>query len=135
MLMSELNPVKLATMTNVTAWVQIACPRLSIDWGEGFKAPLLTPYEALVTLGVVDPWWSKSREAEERVAPTTSLASASSETFSEEVEMTGMEPYPMDYYAKDGGVWNSSYHKDSASVGGVDVSRPGGRPGRSRVAS
>ena len=20
-------------------------------------------------------------------------------------------PYPMDYYAKDGGVWNSSYHK------------------------
>ena len=23
----------------------------------------------------------------------------------------GVAPYPMDYYAKDGGVWNSSYHK------------------------
>lgn len=26
-------------------WVQIACPRLSIDWGEAFSKPLLTPYE------------------------------------------------------------------------------------------
>lgn len=26
-------------------WVQIACPRLSIDWGEAFGKPLLTPYE------------------------------------------------------------------------------------------
>ncbi len=25
----------------------------------------------------------------------------------------GMEAYPMDYYAKDGGVWNSSYHRNS----------------------
>ena len=25
----------------------------------------------------------------------------------------GMEAYPMDYYAKEGGVWNSSYHKPS----------------------
>lgn len=26
----------------------------------------------------------------------------------------GQEAYPMDYYAKDGGVWNSSYHKTPA---------------------
>lgn len=26
-------------------WVQVACPRLSIDWGEAFDKPLLTPYE------------------------------------------------------------------------------------------
>lgn len=26
-------------------WVQVACPRLSIDWGEAFSKPLLTPYE------------------------------------------------------------------------------------------
>lgn len=26
-------------------WVQIACPRLSIDWGTAFEKPLLSPYE------------------------------------------------------------------------------------------
>ena len=30
-------------------WVQVACPRLSIDWGEFFERPLLTPYEAMVS--------------------------------------------------------------------------------------
>lgn len=28
----------------------MACPRLSIDWGEFFDRPLLTPYEAMVSL-------------------------------------------------------------------------------------
>ena len=32
------------------SWVQIACPRLSIDWGQFFDRPLLTPYEAMVSL-------------------------------------------------------------------------------------
>ncbi|CAO2644186.1 2-(3-amino-3-carboxypropyl)histidine synthase subunit 1 [Lemmus lemmus] len=31
-------------------WVQVACPRLSIDWGSAFSKPLLTPYEAAVAL-------------------------------------------------------------------------------------
>jgi hypothetical protein len=37
----------------VAAWVQVACPRLSIDWAAGATgaAPLLTPYEAFVALG------------------------------------------------------------------------------------
>ena len=36
------------------AWVQIACPRLSIDWGRAFeRAPLLNPYEAHVALGKI----------------------------------------------------------------------------------
>jgi diphthamide synthase subunit DPH2 len=26
-------------------WIQTSCPRLSIDWGAGFRAPILTPYE------------------------------------------------------------------------------------------
>lgn len=26
-------------------WIQIACPRLSIDWGTAFSKPLLSPYE------------------------------------------------------------------------------------------
>lgn len=29
-------------------------------------------------------------------------------------EKRGEEAYPMDYYAKEGGVWNSSYHKAPA---------------------
>ena len=44
-LMSELTPEKLRMM-DVDAWIQVACPRLSIDWGEGFDLPILTPYEA-----------------------------------------------------------------------------------------
>jgi len=57
-LLSEVFPAKLALFTGVEAWVQVACPRLSIDWGEAFKtAPLLTPYEALVCLDDVE--WQK----------------------------------------------------------------------------
>ncbi len=44
-LLSEVAPWKLDMMSNVDAWIQIACPRLSIDWGEGFRKPTLTPYE------------------------------------------------------------------------------------------
>lgn len=37
MLLSEITPTKLAAMApSFDAWVQVACPRLSIDWGEGF---------------------------------------------------------------------------------------------------
>jgi 2-(3-amino-3-carboxypropyl)histidine synthase len=35
-LMAELNPAKIATISNIEAWVQVSCPRLSIDWGAGF---------------------------------------------------------------------------------------------------
>jgi len=59
-LLSEISPAKLARMTRsaenpegVDAWVQIACPRLSIDWGGAFGGvPLLNAYEALVALEV-----------------------------------------------------------------------------------
>lgn len=54
-LLSEVAPWKLQLMEGVDAWVQIACPRLSIDWGEGFTKPTLTPYEALVALSEVSP--------------------------------------------------------------------------------
>ena len=51
-LMSEIFPHKLAMFDScIEAWVQIACPRLSIDWGAAFKAPLLNPYEAQVAFG------------------------------------------------------------------------------------
>jgi 2-(3-amino-3-carboxypropyl)histidine synthase len=53
LLLSELSPAKLARFdAAVDAWIQIACPRLSIDWGAAFSKPLLTPYEAEVALGI-----------------------------------------------------------------------------------
>ena len=39
--------------SDVDAWIQIACPRLSIDWGYAFDAPLLNPYEAAVVLDAI----------------------------------------------------------------------------------
>uniref|UniRef100_A0A096MAV3 2-(3-amino-3-carboxypropyl)histidine synthase subunit 1 n=1 Tax=Poecilia formosa TaxID=48698 RepID=A0A096MAV3_POEFO len=49
-LLSEVFPSKLDLIPDVDAWVQIACPRLSIDWGTAFSKPLLSPYEAAVAL-------------------------------------------------------------------------------------
>lgn len=53
-LLSEITPAKIQTLeeAGIDAWIQIACPRLSIDWGNGYgKRPLLNPYEAFVALG------------------------------------------------------------------------------------
>ena len=36
---------------DVDAWVQVACPRLSVDWGHHFSKPTLSPYEAHVAWG------------------------------------------------------------------------------------
>ncbi|CAM1504120.1 Fc.00g017110.m01.CDS01 [Cosmosporella sp. VM-42] len=58
LLLSEIFPGKLAMMGDVECWVQVACPRLSIDWGYAFPRPLLTPYEALVALEVREDWGS-----------------------------------------------------------------------------
>lgn len=51
----EIQPVHLnAFHDSVHVWVQVACPRLSIDWGHGFvNKPLLTPYELNVALDLV----------------------------------------------------------------------------------
>lgn len=49
-LMSELNPSKLAMIHAIEVWVQVACPRLSIDWSGGFDKPILTPYELEVAM-------------------------------------------------------------------------------------
>lgn len=73
LLLSEIFPGKLASMADVECWVQIACPRLSIDWGYAFPRPLLTPYEALIALGIKEDWETANRGV-----------------------------YPMDFYAKEG---------------------------------
>lgn len=136
-LLSEVTPPKLKLLGHVQAWVQVACPRLSIDWGEGFDRPTLTPYEALIALGEVPGWWegadsssSSSGSSSCCVAPPQASSTAGTDCHQPRAaagtggscstcgEVTGgckqqaaVAPYPMDYYAKEGGVWNSSYHK------------------------
>ena len=73
LLLSEIFPGKLAMMDDIECWVQIACPRLSIDWGYAFPKPLLTPYEALIALGARQDWAKENGGV-----------------------------YPMDFYSKDG---------------------------------
>ncbi|XP_030041620.1 2-(3-amino-3-carboxypropyl)histidine synthase subunit 1 isoform X2 [Microcaecilia unicolor] len=53
-LLSEIFPSKLQLFPQVEVWVQVACPRLSIDWGTAFSKPLLTPYEAAVALKEIE---------------------------------------------------------------------------------
>ena len=45
---------QIALYKDVECWVQLACPRLSIDWGLSFPKPFLTVYEAYVALGQVE---------------------------------------------------------------------------------
>lgn len=52
-LMSEIKPAKLAKFQGIDVWVQVACPRLSIDWSGAFDRPILTPYELNVALGEI----------------------------------------------------------------------------------
>lgn len=91
-LLSEIFPKKLEMMSNSTqggggvcSWVQIACPRLSIDWGHYFCVPVLSPFELFVALGeVID----------------TSLWAAEEKSVEDEDE-----GYPMDFYSNKGGPW------------------------------
>jgi len=145
-LLSEVTPAKLAALSGggmgggqgagggkgaapaVSAWVQVACPRLSIDWGDGFALPTLTPYEALVALGAA-PWWEGSGEGEGgegksgggcgsggcggggcggRGAGGEGAAPSPSPSPSPSSPSPGpLIPYPMDFYAADGGAWGA----------------------------
>lgn len=53
-LLPEILPQQLAYMQHsVDAWIQVACPRLSVDWGHLLctdSKPVLNPYEAMVAL-------------------------------------------------------------------------------------
>jgi 2-(3-amino-3-carboxypropyl)histidine synthase len=52
LLLSEITPAKLQLL-KVNCWVQVACPRLSVDWGHCLSSsstPVLSPYELFVCL-------------------------------------------------------------------------------------
>ena len=86
-LLSEVTAAKLALLASngddsVDCFVQLACPRLSVDWGHELSAngelPVLNSYEAEVALG--DAQWRQA--------------------------------YPMDYYANDGGQWSNYHERE-----------------------
>ncbi|RYR72840.1 hypothetical protein Ahy_A02g007059 [Arachis hypogaea] len=59
-LMSEISPARIALFEDtVDAWIQISCPRLSIDWGDVFGKPVLNPFKVEIALGVIPGWWEK----------------------------------------------------------------------------
>ncbi|KAG9150477.1 hypothetical protein Leryth_010857 [Lithospermum erythrorhizon] len=114
-LMSELSPARIALFEDsVEAWIQIACPRLSIDWGDAFVRPLLTPFEAEIALGDLPGWWERRpRENVNRGLGSCRDNGSGSPCKNENdnAEKQDTLDYPMDYYAQDGGEWNSCYAK------------------------
>jgi 2-(3-amino-3-carboxypropyl)histidine synthase len=111
-LMSEISPIRVSLFgDSIDAWIQIACPRLSIDWGDAFKKPLLTPFEAEIALGDLPAWWEQKIGSFSKCEDGKSCGEKDSSCCGcNNVDDTSVD-YPMDYYAQDGGVWNSSYAK------------------------
>lgn len=116
-LMSELSPARIALFgDSVDAWIQIACPRLSIDWGDAFVKPFLNPFEAEIALGDLPGWWERngmksSSDCNDGGGCEKNESCCGSKCAGKKEEGKTVADYPMDYYAQDGGEWNSSYSK------------------------
>ncbi|KAI3890879.1 hypothetical protein MKW92_053270 [Papaver armeniacum] len=117
-LMSEISPTRIALFgESIDAWIQIACPRLSIDWGEAFTKPLLTPFEAEIALGLISGWWEKSSlNTSLGCQKNTSCCMNNNRKVCECNSNDNSTDYPMDYYAQDGGEWNGAYSKKSTRL-------------------
>lgn len=72
LLMPEVVQDNIDVIESVDVWVQVACPRLSIDWGTCFDKPLLNSYELMQGLKIL----SGSCQAD------------------------SIQDYPMDFYAR-----------------------------------
>jgi 2-(3-amino-3-carboxypropyl)histidine synthase len=103
--LSEIFPKKLEMLSKPTssggsgvcAWVQVACPRLSIDWGHYFCVPVLSPFELYVAFGEVENaalWVAEEEKTGETVDDLT-------------------DQYPMDFYTKSGGPWTNYYDSNT----------------------
>lgn len=115
-LLSEVFPSKLALFDDVQAFVQVACPRLSIDWGTAFERPLLTPYELSVALG--DAEWRV--DDAEVVLDGDDDADGDSTVDGKLPAAAGdVTNYPMDFYANASlGYWTPN-HKPADGCDGL----------------
>lgn len=50
-MLNEITEEKVSKFEQCDCFIQLACPRLSIDWSNQFSKPMLTPYEAYVAFG------------------------------------------------------------------------------------
>ncbi|KAK6137256.1 hypothetical protein DH2020_029003 [Rehmannia glutinosa] len=93
-LISELSPKKIELFGDaVDAW-----------------KPLLTSFEAEIALGDLSGWWERKSRCNSSLECTKNEGCCRNENVVEGVD------YPMDYYAQDGGEWNSCYSKKPANV-------------------
>jgi 2-(3-amino-3-carboxypropyl)histidine synthase len=53
-MLSEITEQKLNNYKECDCFIQIACPRISIDWGSYFSQAVITPYEAFVSFGGIE---------------------------------------------------------------------------------
>ena len=125
-LMSEISPARMSLFgDSVDAWIQIACPRLSIDWGDAFVKPLLNSFEAEIALGFIPGWWARASMANTDCNNNGLCCNDNCDKGVCAIDKDDVSgDYPMDYYAQDGGEWNSSYAK-----------KPNNRPYQRNVSS
>ncbi|KAF4746611.1 Diphthamide biosynthesis protein 1, partial [Perkinsus olseni] len=97
-LLSEITTEKLRDLgDSVGCWVEVACPRLALDWGAADyskDAPMLSSYEACVAFG------------KEKYGRPSSNGCSSSSCCSIKTDKEPLR-YPMDYYSNTGGVWSN----------------------------
>ncbi|SNX87215.1 probable Diphthamide biosynthesis protein 1 [Melanopsichium pennsylvanicum] len=98
-LLSELSPQKLGLFgEHLSAFIQSSCPRLSIDWGSAFHKPLLSPYEAAVSINKVKGW----QEDVEGLGMSRTPAkreNGKGEVPKEDQNLPLDGDYPMDFYS------------------------------------
>ncbi|KAJ3382294.1 Diphthamide biosynthesis protein 1 [Lobulomyces angularis] len=104
-LLSEIFPSKLSLFQDIDCYIQVACPRLSIDWGYAFEKPLLTPYEFSIVFG-------KSRLFDLKVVQKDKMTTNHNAVVLQEEIID----YPMDFYSRDSlGPWTPN-HKQKKTI-------------------
>ena len=96
-LLSELSPQKLSLFgPHLATFIQSSCPRLSIDWGSAFPKPLLSPYEAAVSVGKVKGW---QEDVDGLGMSRTPANAAPSLNGAADASLVLEGDYPMDFYS------------------------------------
>jgi 2-(3-amino-3-carboxypropyl)histidine synthase len=105
-LLSEITPHKLHLLsksynknnTHTLCWVQVACPRLSVDWGHSLSSEDNEDHESVETAGTRAPIVLNPYELFVCLEQTE----------------WHTDTYPMDYYSNNGGPW-TNYHASNKS--------------------
>ena len=111
LLLSEIFPSKLDMFGGIDFWVQVACPRLSVDWGHHFSRPVLSPYEFFVCFKEAKSESGKFMDTNVDVTYENSSASGLNDD-KEEQKNNDKNYYPMDFYGEGSGRW-TNYHPEN----------------------